>query len=115
MLFSSINAFGPATVQVVKAATEEELQSLGVRSWPTWGCEASKFPWTYGQSETCFLLKGQVTVTPDGGEAVSFGSGIQTYLETCAAVGARRLIVFVQRLWRGAAANTSQPYFSNRA
>lgn len=22
-------------------------QALGVRSWPTWGCEASKFPWSY--------------------------------------------------------------------
>lgn len=22
-------------------------QELGVRSWPTWGCEASKFPWSY--------------------------------------------------------------------
>jgi len=51
------------------------LQSLGVSSWPTWGCEISTFPWTYEQQETCLLLQGDVTVTPDGGEPVRFGAG----------------------------------------
>lgn len=42
------------------------LQELGVQSWPTWGCEASKFPWSYSENETCYVLEGRVTVTPDG-------------------------------------------------
>lgn len=29
------------------AARKPPPQELGVRSWPTWGCEASKFPWSY--------------------------------------------------------------------
>ncbi|KAK3031455.1 hypothetical protein RJ639_036515 [Escallonia herrerae] len=41
-----------------------------------WGCEPSKFPWTYSSKETCFLLKGKVKVYPDGSdEAVEIGAG----------------------------------------
>jgi uncharacterized cupin superfamily protein len=29
-----------------------QLQSLGVTSWPTWGCGVSTFPWTYDEQET---------------------------------------------------------------
>jgi hypothetical protein len=46
-----------------------------VTSWPTWGCGVSTFPWTYDEQETCLLLEGDVTVTPDGGEPVRFGAG----------------------------------------
>ena len=52
-----------------------QLQSLGVASWPTWGCGVSTFPWSYEEQETCLLLEGDVSVTPDGGEPVRFGAG----------------------------------------
>jgi uncharacterized cupin superfamily protein len=52
-----------------------QLQSLGVTSWPTWGRGVSTFPWSYDEQETCLLLEGEVTVTPDGGEPVRFGAG----------------------------------------
>ena len=35
----------------------------------------SSFDWTYDDKETCLLLEGEVTVTPDGGEPVKFGAG----------------------------------------
>ncbi len=38
-------------------------------------CEESSFEWTYEDKETCLLLEGEVTVTPDGGELVKFGAG----------------------------------------
>lgn len=45
-------------------------------SWGTWGCGVSKFPWTYDQKESCYLLNGKVTVTPtDGRKAATFGKG----------------------------------------
>jgi uncharacterized protein len=28
-----------------------QLQSLGVTSWPTWGCGVSTFPWTYDEQD----------------------------------------------------------------
>jgi len=55
--------------------TEEKLKSFGVRNWPIWEKEASFFPWTYDAQETCYLLEGEVTVTPDNGKSVSFGVG----------------------------------------
>ena len=30
-----------------------------------WGCEISSFPWTYDEQETCLLLEGDVSVTPN--------------------------------------------------
>jgi uncharacterized cupin superfamily protein len=44
--------------------------------WGTWGCLPGKFPWSYGENESCYLLSGKVTVTPiDGRPAATFGKG----------------------------------------
>jgi hypothetical protein len=51
------------------------LEQLGVKSWPIWTKEKSEFPWHYDQSETCYVLDGEVTVTPDNGDPVTFGKG----------------------------------------
>jgi uncharacterized cupin superfamily protein len=51
------------------------LESLAANTWPIWSCEISSFPWSYHEQETCLLLEGDVTVTPDGGEPVRFGAG----------------------------------------
>ncbi|KAK9200276.1 hypothetical protein WN944_015473 [Citrus x changshan-huyou] len=41
-----------------------------------WGCPPSKFPWTYSDKETCYLLEGKVKVYPDGSnEGVEIGAG----------------------------------------
>jgi len=49
---------------------------ISVFGWGTWGCPASKFPWTYDSTESCYLLAGKVTVTPDDGRApATFGKG----------------------------------------
>ena len=60
-------------IRVVKEASEADLEKM--RKWPTWGCEVSKFPWTYGEKETCLLIAGKVTVTPTGGEPVTIQKG----------------------------------------
>lgn len=54
-------------ITVERNPSQETLDKLGVTTWPTWGCGVSKFPWTYDNKETCYILKGDVTVTPDGG------------------------------------------------
>lgn len=53
----------------------QKLEADGVFSWPIWEKEASSFPWSYADKESCYILAGQVTVTPNGGEPVSFGAG----------------------------------------
>jgi uncharacterized cupin superfamily protein len=64
--------------------TEQELESLGVKNWPIWTCEPSRFDWQYDQAEVCYLLEGKVTViTSDGnvdfgaGDLVSFPAGLK--------------------------------------
>ena len=54
---------------------KERLDELGVSDWPIWTKEASQFPWSYGASETCYFIEGDVIVTPDGGEPVAMGEG----------------------------------------
>lgn len=65
----------PGEIQVVRAPSVEQLQAEGVFSWPIWTCDASEFPWTYDQNETCYLLEGEVKVIPEVGESASFQAG----------------------------------------
>jgi len=69
-------------ITVTSNPDPEDLQSLGVTSWPTWGCGVSTFPWSYDEQESCLLLEGDVTVTPDGGE--SSGRTLEYSLAACA-------------------------------
>ena len=52
-----------------------KLDAMGVDVWPIWEKEVSVFPWTYDQTEVCYILEGEVVVTPDGGEPVTIGEG----------------------------------------
>lgn len=52
-----------------------KLRALGVETWPIWEKEVSEFPWLYDEQEICYLLAGEVTVTPEGGQPVTFGKG----------------------------------------
>jgi uncharacterized cupin superfamily protein len=60
---------------VEHSPSEARLNELGVNSWPTWSKEISKFPWSYSEQEIAYVLEGEVVVTPNGGEPVSFGAG----------------------------------------
>lgn len=53
----------------------EDLDRLGVATWPIWTKEISTFPWSYDVAETCYFLEGKVTVTPEDGEPVTVGAG----------------------------------------
>jgi len=52
-----------------------KLEVMGVERWGIWQKQASTFPWTYNQQETCYILRGKFTVTPSGGEAETFIRG----------------------------------------
>ena len=40
-------------IKVERQPSPERLQELGVKTWPIWTKEASEFPWTYDEPETC--------------------------------------------------------------
>lgn len=62
-------------IKVERAPGEDRLRELGVPGWGIWTREASRFPWHYDESETCYFLEGEVVVTPEGGEPVRVGEG----------------------------------------
>ena len=57
----------------VKKPSEQEISQAS--SWGTWSKEPSEFPWYYDDTETCYILEGQATVTDKDGNSVSFGPG----------------------------------------
>ncbi|EKD99382.1 MAG: hypothetical protein ACD_22C00278G0010 [uncultured bacterium] len=59
----------------IEKSSQQQLKSKGVFSWPIWEKEVSEFPWTYDQTEECYILEGRVVVEPETGEAVEFGVG----------------------------------------
>jgi len=64
-----------AEIIVSSEPDEEQLSALGVTNWPIWTKEISTFSWTYDEAETCFILEGDIVVTPEGGEPVKMGVG----------------------------------------
>ena len=58
-----------------RKASPAKLEILGVFEWPIWEKEVSEFPWNYDRTEVCYLLRGKVIVTPDGGEPQEFNRG----------------------------------------
>jgi len=44
----------------------DELAKLNVDKWATWKKEPSTFLWQFPESETIYVTKGEVYVTPDG-------------------------------------------------
>jgi uncharacterized cupin superfamily protein len=62
-------------IEIEHDPSEQRLTELGVREWPVWSKEVSRFPWEYDARETCYLLEGEVLVTPEGGKPVLLRAG----------------------------------------
>jgi len=45
---------------------DDAEKKFNISGWGTWGCKVSKFDWEYSSTETAYILKGKVTVTPTG-------------------------------------------------
>ena len=63
------------TITVTSPCPPDLIAEQAIHDWPVWTCGVSRFPWTYAQQETGLVLEGDVTVTPDSGDAVRFGAG----------------------------------------
>jgi len=59
----------------VEKPSEDKLEKLGADSWPIWEKEVSEFQWEYDETETCYIIEGEVVVIPDNGNPVKFGKG----------------------------------------
>ena len=63
------------TITIEHNVTPAKLDVLYVDDWPVWTKGVSEFDWEYDQQETCYILRGRFTVTPDGGEPQEFKRG----------------------------------------
>ncbi len=63
------------SITVESKPSPAKLDVMGVEDWPVWEKEASVFPWTYAEAETCYILEGEAMVTPDGGTPVVLKRG----------------------------------------
>ena len=59
----------------VEKPTKDKLDKLNVSSWPIWKKEVSRFDWHYDETETCYILEGDVAVETKDGNSVKFGAG----------------------------------------
>ena len=74
-LFSNYTYFHLLPISVTFPCPKTTIEELGIENWPIWTCEVNSFDWTYDDKETCLLLEGDVTITPEGGDPVKFGAG----------------------------------------
>lgn len=59
-----------------KEPSEKQLEELKVKSWGTWSKEVSEFDWSYGDTETCYILDGEVEVIDSQtGDKIEFKKG----------------------------------------
>ncbi|MEQ1635060.1 MAG: cupin domain-containing protein [Methylococcales bacterium] len=69
--------------------SEERLKQLGVSGWAIWEKEVSKFPIDFDETESAYILEGEILVTPKGeapvrivvGDLVSFHAGLDSQWE----------------------------------
>jgi uncharacterized protein len=68
---------------IIKKLSESEISSRGIRKWPLWKKEVSRFPHLYDGDEECLFLEGDVIIEAEGrkftigpGDFVVFKDGL---------------------------------------
>jgi uncharacterized protein len=68
---------------VIEKLSESEIAQRGIRSWPIWEKDVSRFDWTYEGDEECLVIEGEVIVETDhgnftvkAGDFVTFQDGL---------------------------------------
>ena len=62
------------TKVIIEQLDEFAIEKKGIRAWPLWEKEISRFDWHYDSQEMCYILEGEVTVEAEG-ESVAFQAG----------------------------------------
>jgi uncharacterized protein len=72
------------TQVIIEKLSEEEIQKRGIRLWPVWTKEVSRFDWYYDSEEECLILEGEIIIETkeekysiSAGDFVTFKKGLQ--------------------------------------
>lgn len=63
------------SINVERQVSDDRIETLNVDDWSTWFKEESEFDWSYSDTETCYVLEGEVTVKTDGGGELTIRPG----------------------------------------
>lgn len=69
-----------SNIIVKHSSTQDELDLLNIKKWPTWEKEISVFDWTFPEQEIAYILAGECVITPldnkgNCGTPVHFSTG----------------------------------------
>ena len=59
----------------ISKLTPDEIEQLGIESWPIWEKEMSIFDWKYDTTEQCYIIQGRAIIHYGDGESVEIGKG----------------------------------------
>ena len=59
---------------LIEKISAKKIGERGINDWPIWTCNVSEFDWEYEETESCYLLEGEVKVESKF-ETVQFSSG----------------------------------------
>ena len=55
-------------VLITSPCSNSTIIQHGIKSWPIWECEPSKFKWNYDDNEICLIIEGQTKITTKNGD-----------------------------------------------
>ena len=54
-------------VLITSPCSASTIIQYGIKSWPIWECEPSKFQWNYNDKEICLIIEGQAKISTKNG------------------------------------------------
>jgi uncharacterized protein len=69
---------------LIEKLSDSEVKEKGIRNWPVWEKEISRFNWQYDDTEECLIIEGEVVVETGennyhikAGDFVTFQQGLK--------------------------------------
>ena len=71
-------------VKIISPCSASLIIQYGIKSWPIWECEPSRFQWSYDEKEICLIIEGQAIISTQrdetyvikAGDLVQFPAGL---------------------------------------
>ena len=62
-------------VLITSPCSASTIIQYGIKSWPIWECEPSKFKWNYDDKEICLIIEGQAKISTKNGDIYLIKAG----------------------------------------
>ena len=62
-------------VTITSPCSASIIIQYGIKSWPIWECEPSKFQWSYDNKEICLIIEGRANIRTQTGEIYIIKAG----------------------------------------